>query len=210
VFIPFYVLFLIAQLITTAFGKIVESLFTIPKTPEIATAATEEILQWFSALIATLLVITALTFIVAFVVGNIISGTAIKYAADLLEKESASLQASFNFTILHLPSLIAAGIITGVLILLGLICLIVPGIIIAIMFALVTPVIMIEQMGALESLGRSRRLVSGRWGKTFATLLLLIIIVGILTLLATAISGFFGLGLKFKQKMQKKNPNKGN
>jgi hypothetical protein len=191
-FVPFYMLFLIAELVNTAFSKMVRFYFPLPKVPDITTAPPEEILQWFSAFVATLIVILALTFIVSWIVSTIANGMAIKYTADLLEKESASLQTSFNLTMLRLPSLLVAGIITGILILLGLICLIVPGIIIAIMFALVVPVIMIEQIGAMESLGRSRKLVSRRWGKTFATLLVVVIISIIVGLLAGAIGGLFG------------------
>lgn len=190
-FVPFYMLFLIAGLVNTAFSEMVKFYFPLPKTPEL-TAPPEEILQWFSAFIATFIAIVALTFIVSWIVNTIVNGMAIKYTADFLEKGSASLQTGFNLAIFRLPSLLVAGIVTGILILIGLICLIVPGIIIAIMFTLVVPVIMIEQIGALESLGRSRRLVSRRWGKTFATLLLVGIIIVIVGLLASEIGSLFG------------------
>jgi len=191
-FVPFYMLFLIAGLVNTAFSEMVNFYFPLPEVPELTTAPPEEILQWFSAFIATLIVVLALTFIVGWIINTIVNGTAIKYTADLLEKGSASLQTGFNLTVFRLPSLLAAGIVTGIIILIGLICLIVPGIILAIMFALVVPVIMIEQIGALESLGRSRRLVNRRWGKTFATLLLVGIIIVLVALLANAIGGLFG------------------
>jgi flagellar biosynthesis protein FlhB len=195
-FVPFYILLLILELVDTGFGELVRSYFPLPKAPELTTAtpqtALPQILQWFSALIATLIVILALTFIISWIIGSIVYGTAIKCTDDLLEKGSSNLKASFSLAILRLPSLLAVGIITGVLIVIGLICLIVPGIIIAIMFALVIPVIMIEQIGALDSLGRSRRLVSRRWGKTFATILLVGIIVGILAGLGSAIGSLFG------------------
>ncbi|MGC9345321.1 MAG: hypothetical protein ACP5ER_00815, partial [Candidatus Bathyarchaeales archaeon] len=51
------------------------------------------------------------------------------------------------------------------------------GIIFTIMFYLVVPVIIIEDAGVLESLSRSRRLVSNRWFKTFILSLIVIIIV---------------------------------
>lgn len=60
---------------------------------------------------------------------------------------------------------------------LGFIALIIPGIILALMFSLVNPVIMFEGTGILESLSRSRVLVSKRWLKTFGLVLVLGIIV---------------------------------
>ncbi len=77
----------------------------------------------------------------------------------------------------------ALSIVVGVIVILGLIALIVPGIILAIMFSLAFPVLLIENKGVLESMGRSRELVSHRWLKTFATYLVL----GIILLVASAI-----------------------
>ena len=74
-----------------------------------------------------------------------------------------------------------AQLVAGILTLVGLVLFVVPGIIIAIMFSLIIPAIIAEQRGAFESLGRSRRLVSNRWLKIFALLLVLGIIVGIVT-----------------------------
>jgi hypothetical protein len=58
----------------------------------------------------------------------------------------------------------------------------------------VVPTIVIENTGALESLSRSRRLVSNRWLKTLGLLLLLYIIVGLVAFTAGLISAPFGLG----------------
>jgi len=60
------------------------------------------------------------------------------------------------------------------------------------MFSLITPAIIIEGASALGSLGRSRRLVSKRWGRTLAVLALILIIQGIVTWIANAVSGPFG------------------
>jgi hypothetical protein len=65
----------------------------------------------------------------------------------------------------------------------------VPGIIIAIIFSLVIPTIIIEQKGAFESLGRSKNLVSNRWMKTFLLGLILGIIVLIVNTAATFLAG---------------------
>lgn len=120
------------------------------------------------------------------------SGTAVKYSSDILERGHARLGESFNFALSRLLSLLGSGIATFMSLIAGTICLVVPGIIFAIMFSLVVPVIVIEGTGALESLGRSRRLVSKRWGRTFAVLIIILIIYGIVSGIATAITRPFG------------------
>ena len=66
---------------------------------------------------------------------------------------------------------------------------VVPGIIIAIMFSLVIPTIIVEQKGIFESLGRSKQLVSKRWVKTFLLALILGMIVLIVNGVATVLAG---------------------
>ncbi len=63
-----------------------------------------------------------------------------------------------------LGSILRARFTAGILIFLGFLLLIVPGIMLAISFCLITPVIMLEGLPAVESRDRSRTLVKGfRW-----------------------------------------------
>jgi hypothetical protein len=116
------------------------------------------------------------------------SGTAVKYSSDILEKGDARLGESFNFALSRLLSLLGSGIATFILLMAGAVCLVVPSVIFAIMFSLVVPVVIIEGTGVLESLGRSRILVSKRWGRTFAVLIIILIIYGITSGIATTIT----------------------
>ena len=61
------------------------------------------------------------------------------------------------------------------------------------MYSLALPVLLIEKKGVFESMSRSRRLVSHRWGKTFGTFLVLGIIVLIASLILGAIAAPFGI-----------------
>ncbi len=185
-FVDFFIPFLFAGLVTGIFDMVVDRYFPLPQ-PPIEYTSPEQLMSWLGRFIAAVIVVAALIGIVGWIVSTIINGVAIKYSSDLLEKGDANLFEGFNFTVTRLVSLLAVGVITGVLIIIGLICLIVPGIIIAIMFTLVTPVIIIERVGALESLGRSRKLVSHRWGKTFVVLLLIYVILVIIIILANTV-----------------------
>jgi len=131
------------------------------------------------SLISTLVVLVGLSGFLSWILNSIVFGVVTKTASDHIETGTSSLGASFNYTLSGLPSLLAAKLVSGLLIVAGLILFIVPGIFIAIMFSLVIPTVVIEQKGAFESLGRSKRLVSKRWGNTFLVTLVVALIVGI-------------------------------
>jgi len=137
--------------------------------------------------------IAFLSGIVGWLIGSIAQGIAIKFTSDTLENGTANLSTSFNFTMSRLLSILAVSIITGTLIVLGLIAFVIPGIILALMFSLVVPAIIIEKIGALESLSRSRLLVSGRWLKTFGLLLLFQIVIGVVSSILTVLTASLGL-----------------
>jgi hypothetical protein len=119
---------------------------------------------------------------------NPTTGIVTKCASDQIEKSTSTLGASINFTMSKLPSLLIAQLVIGILTVIGLFLLFIPGIIITIMFSLIVPAIIVEQKGAFESLGRSRRLVSNRWLKTFALLLILGIIVVVVTVVVNLLA----------------------
>jgi hypothetical protein len=172
-------------------GYTIIQAFTFLLTPYFAVAPSlvlEELFQWFFLIFISIAVLG----IIGLIVTTVVSGVAVKQTSDILEKGEANLQDSFRFAASKLPSLLVVAIITSIIIGIGLIVFVVPGIIFAIMFSLVVPAIIIEQTGSLESLSRSRRLVSKRWGKTFVVILLITIIIAVINTVVGLITGFFG------------------
>lgn len=190
-FFPFFLVFFFASLVNNAFSNFMDSIISLPAVPDV-NASEAQILAWFSVFIGAFILLVLLTFIVSWVVNNLANGLAVKYTSDVLETGDASLERGLRFTAYKLPSLLAAGLISAVLIVVGLIALVIPGIIIAIMFSLIVQVIMIERVGAFDSFGRSRRLVSGRWLKTFGLFLIIFIIIIVVGLIGDAIGLLFG------------------
>jgi len=193
-FLQFFLPFLISGIITGIFTYAIISYFPIPEPPAIPTSPSttfysEVLVPWLFSLISTVIVIGALSGLVLWIVGTTTTGIVIKNASDQIEKGTSNLGVSFNFVISKLPSLLIAQFVAGILIAIGMIFFIVPGIIIAIMFSLVLPTIIVEQKGAFESLGRSKKLVSNRWVKTFLLALILGIIVLIVNGGATVLAG---------------------
>jgi len=193
-FLQFFLPFLISGIITGISTYVITSYFPIPETPVIPTSPTttfysEELIPWLFSLISVVIVICVLSGLVLWIVGTTTTGIVIKNASDHIEKGTSNLNVSFNFAISKLPSLLIAQFIAGILIVIGMIFFVVPGIIIAIMFSLILPTIIVEQKGVFESLGRSKKLVSKRWLKTFTLLLILGIIALIVNGGATLLAG---------------------
>jgi hypothetical protein len=193
-FLQFFLPFLIAGIITGISTYVITSSFPIPMPPDMPASPStlfvqEVLIPWFFELISKVVIIGAFSGLVLWIVGTTVTGAVIKNASDQIEKGNSNLNASFNFAVSKLPSLLAAQFIAGILIVLGFFLFIVPGIIVAIMFSLILPTIIIEQKGFMESLGRSRNLVSNRWMKTFFLLLILGIIVIIVNTVASFLAG---------------------
>lgn len=149
--------------------------------------------DFFWRSLVNILPLMLLSFIVSWIVSTLADGVCIRYASDILSKGNADIGDALNFAMRKLVSLLGITVVTVALVLLGCIALIVPGIILAIMFSLVVPVIMVENVGVLGSLSRSRKLVSKRWRKTFVVFLVVIIVVSVFSFVAGLVSAPFGL-----------------
>jgi len=192
--------FLISGIITGISIYAIISSFPLPTPPPIsayrgAQFPSEELFEYFFAVFRAITMIYSLSSLVSLIVVTTTTGVVIKNASDQIEKGTSNLGDSFNFAISKLPSLLVAQFVTGILAVIGMLLFIVPGIIIAIMFSLVIPAIIVEQKGAFESLGRSKKLVSNRWLKTFTLLLVFgiiaIILGGIMFVLAMLFSASY-------------------
>jgi hypothetical protein len=121
------------------------------------------------------------------------TGIAIKFTSDILERGQANLQASFNFTMTKILYLLAASFITTILIAVGAVALVIPGIILAIIFFLVSPAIMLEGTSFWGSFSASSSLVSRRWLNTFAFMLVIGIILAVASFIVLLVSAPFGI-----------------
>jgi ABC-type multidrug transport system fused ATPase/permease subunit len=79
----------------------------------------------------------------------------------------------------RLPSLIAAGVLAGLAIGLGLLLLVVPGLFLLTIWSMLVPVIVLEGRSAGESFGRSREIVRGRGWSVFGLIVVTFLIVAI-------------------------------
>jgi len=190
-FAKYIVLFAVVEVIIGVVTALAQHAFVLPTPPPNPTP--QQLFSWFSGFLGALIPLVASIFIVTAVFFPIAQGSAIKLASEQIEKARADLGASVRFAASKLIRIWALSIVVGIIVILGFIALIVPGIILTIMFSLAFPVLLIENKGVLESMGRSRELVSHRWLKTFATFLVLAIVNIVASAIVSAISGLLGV-----------------
>jgi hypothetical protein len=84
------------------------------------------------------------------------------------------------------------GLVTGIACFIGLLCLIVPGVILALGWAVSVPVAVVEERGVFESIGRSWRLTDGYKGQIFLLALVYGVVVWIGSMAVGSASGSLG------------------
>lgn len=96
----------------------------------------------------------------------------------------------------YIGKLLAAGLLAGLGIALGLVLLIVPGLILLTWWAVVAPVIVLERTGVIDAFGRSRQLVRGNGWGVFGVLVVLFLLAmvagGVLQGILSAAGDFVG------------------
>lgn len=83
----------------------------------------------------------------------------------------------------HFFPVLAAGILCTLIIGISAIAFFIPAIYFGIVFSLVTPIIIMEDMDIADALSRSFKLIKGKWWSTFGLILITSIIGGIISLL---------------------------
>ena len=130
----------------------------------------------------------------------LLQATLVKAVQDVRDgRVDLSLGETVRAATPYLWAVAGASILAGIAITVGLILLIVPGLYLITIWAVIVPVIVLEQSGALASFGRSQQLVRGRGWHVFGTLVLVFIILIavnlILGLIFSALPDVLGNGL---------------
>ena len=107
----------------------------------------------------------------------LLQATLIKAVQDVRDgRADLSVGETMSSATPYILPVAAASILAAIAITVGLFLLIVPGLILITIWAVIIPVIVLEQSGALSSFGRSQQLVRGNGWPVFGTLVVLFII----------------------------------
>jgi hypothetical protein len=100
----------------------------------------------------------------------------------------------YLFGLSKIVKAILASIMVGFLVGLGFICLIIPGIILAVVFQLTYPILTLENLSASEAMSRSSRLTKGYRLNIFLTLLVTILVVAVVNIPVSIFGGILTAG----------------
>ena len=190
-FVKYVLLFAVVETISGVLTTLVQRAYVLPSLPPNPTP--DQVSNWIPGFFGALVPLVGLSALVALVFIPVAVGTTIKMASEEIAKGQVDLGASVKFSISKLVWMWVLGILVGVLVGLGLIALVIPGIVLGIMFCLSLNALLIEDAGVLGSMSRSRELVSHRWLKTFAVFIIFIIIVALAGAIVGVISSPFGI-----------------
>jgi hypothetical protein len=130
-----------------------------------------------------------------------LAGALTEAVADIRDgRADLSVQETFARVWPKVWTLLGAGLLAVLAIAIGLVLLIVPGLVLLTWWSVISPAIVLEGKGAIESFGRSRELVRGRAWSVFSVVILTVLIsfaIGIvvsisLVWLPDEASSFFG------------------
>ncbi len=108
------------------------------------------------------------------------SGALVKAVADIHLGRTVVWQDSIRYALTRLAPLLLGSFLFGLGVAVGIVLFIVPGIILAVSWAVFAPAVVIENQGGAESLARSWQLMSGRRWPSFGAFFAMFLIAGII------------------------------
>jgi hypothetical protein len=111
------------------------------------------------------------------IVTPIIGGAGMAFCYNYLQQGTSDLKGAFDKAIAQSGQLIIGTILYALAVMVGFVCLIVPGIYLSVRFGFVTYAIISENCSAIDGFKYSSKLVEGRWWPIFGSMLVSIIFV---------------------------------
>jgi len=132
-------------------------------------------------------------FVIQFVAGRFAQAGCFRAIADAYLGEEVGWRSSLRFALRRLPAIVWMTILAAILVALGTLLLIIPGIYLYVAFTVAVPVLLVEGVGPWRALRRSRQLVKGRWWGTLGVAVVGALLVSVVSL---AVSGLI-VGVAF-------------
>jgi hypothetical protein len=117
-------------------------------------------------------------------------GMVVEAVVDILDgRRDHTVGSLFSSVSPFIGTLIAAGLLATLIIVIGFILIIVPGLIALTFLAVVAPAVVIDRVGATDALRRSRGLVTDNAWRVFGVIVVLFLITAVISSIVNAIGG---------------------
>lgn len=126
----------------------------------------------------------------------VVNGALVLCLADTYVGRPLDWRRSLQASTRRLGPLLVLAIVTGILTTIGFILVIAPGLWLLVSWTVAVPALMFEQLGPIQAMRRSWRLVRKRWWATFGALLVSLILLFVVLLVVGLIVGGIESGLK--------------
>ena len=133
--------------------------------------------------------------LISFLIQYLLTGALTRGAAGSVIGRPVDVKASYGYAFSRLLPLIGLALLVGIVVALGLVLLIIPGIIFAVFLAMAVPAFIVERLGVTASMSRSWNLVKGYWWHTLGVIFVAGLIASVITRVFSAIGGTSFLGV---------------
>ncbi len=131
--------------------------------------------------------------IAVWVVTLVFSGMMIANVAAVSRAETPNFGTALSLSLRRLLAMIGASILFGLVVGLGFVLLIIPGIYVAVRLCLFLVPVIVDSEGPAKTLGTSWRLIGGNWWRALTVITVLFIILLVLELVLGALTGVVGV-----------------
>jgi hypothetical protein len=119
--------------------------------------------------------------VVGILVSALTTAACVRAVSDLYAGRDADMTSSLRFAARRILPLLTMEVLYFLGLSIAFVALIIPGIWLYVAWSVAAPALLIERTGPVRSLGRSRRLVKGRWRSTAAVLIVAAVMVALLS-----------------------------
>jgi hypothetical protein len=135
------------------------------------------------------MLIGALTYFVAVAIQQLVLGALMRGGAGTLLGRPIDVNGSYKYAFSRLGGLIGLALLVAIVVGIGFILLIVPGVIFGVFLSMAVPAFIVERKGVTDAMSRSWNIVSGSWWHVFGVIVVAGLLAGIVTGILNAIGG---------------------
>jgi hypothetical protein len=186
-----FLIALFTTMLTDNVEKVATSIQVDPNTGQITTSGGTTV----STSVGNAIVLGLLAALLSFLIQYLLTGALTRGAAGSVLGREVDVKASYGYAFSRLLPLIGLALLVGIVVAIGFVLFIIPGVIFAVFLSMAVPAFIVERLGVTASMKRSWNLVRGHWWHTLGVIVVAAIIARIVTSILGAIGGSSFIGV---------------